>query len=103
MSREYSSFACPGTTVAGTNSILSIRPSSIAAIRTLRANGEAGEYVNFIRKILEIRSKGNFRHPEERALCARLEGWQPPNRHPSRLAKMARPQDDECRRRSGRD
>jgi hypothetical protein len=32
----------PGATVAGTNSILSINPVSMAAIRTLRANGEAG-------------------------------------------------------------
>src|SRR6202022_4379851 len=45
---EYSSLGCPGTTVVGTNSILSIRPSSIAAMRTLRANGEAGENVSFI-------------------------------------------------------
>ena len=46
--REYSSLGWPGTTVAGTNSILSIRPSSIAAMRTLRANGEAGENVSFM-------------------------------------------------------
>src|SRR6266478_2739466 len=45
---EYSSLGWPGTTVVGTNSILSIRPSSIAAMRTLRANGEAGEKVSFI-------------------------------------------------------
>ena len=45
---EYSSLGWPGTTVAGTNSILSIRPSSIAAMRTLRANGEAGENVSFM-------------------------------------------------------
>jgi hypothetical protein len=38
----------PGTTVVGTNSILSIKPSSIAAMRTLRANGEAGEKVSFM-------------------------------------------------------
>jgi hypothetical protein len=30
------------------NSILSIRPVSIAAMRTFRANGEAGEKVSFI-------------------------------------------------------
>src|SRR6266404_2017140 len=48
---EYSSLGWPGTTVAGTNSILSIRPSSIAAMRTLRANGEAGENVSFIGRI----------------------------------------------------
>src|SRR5712675_468004 len=46
---EYSSLGWPGTTVVGTNSILSIRPSSIAAMRTLRANGEAGEKVSFMR------------------------------------------------------
>ena len=46
--REYSSLGWPGTTVAGTNSILSIRPSSIAAMRTLRAKGEAGENVSFM-------------------------------------------------------
>src|SRR3954466_4654316 len=45
---EYSSFGWPGTTVVGTNSILSIKPSSIAAMRTLRANGEAGEKVSFM-------------------------------------------------------
>src|SRR5450755_4397641 len=53
---EYSSLGVPGTTVVGTNSILSIRPSSIAAIRTLRANGEAGEKVSFIGIFLEQRS-----------------------------------------------
>ena len=46
--REYSSLGWPGTTVAGMNSILSIRPSSIAAMRTLRAKGEAGEKESFI-------------------------------------------------------
>jgi len=46
--REYSSLSWPGTTVAAVNSILSINPSSIAAIRTLRANGEAGEKVSFM-------------------------------------------------------
>src|SRR4030088_3123220 len=45
---EYSSFGWPGTTATGTNSILSISPSSIAAMRTLRAKGEAGEEVSFI-------------------------------------------------------
>ncbi|MGY4567386.1 hypothetical protein ACVWY5_000456 [Bradyrhizobium sp. USDA 3256] len=49
---EYSSLAVPGATVAGTSSILSIRPSSIAAMRTLRANGEAGEKVSFIGEFL---------------------------------------------------
>src|SRR6266478_4834257 len=46
--REYSSLGWPGAKVLGTNSILSIRPSSIAAMRTLRANGEPGENVSFI-------------------------------------------------------
>src|SRR5258708_21758667 len=45
---EYSSLGWPGTTVVGTNSILSIKPSSIAAMRTLRANGEEGEKVSFM-------------------------------------------------------
>src|SRR3954453_14458585 len=45
---EYSSLGCPGATVAGVNSILSIRPVSIAAMRTFRANGEAGEKVSFM-------------------------------------------------------
>jgi hypothetical protein len=45
---EYSSLGWPGTTAAGMNSILSIRPSSIAAMRTLRAKGEAGENESFI-------------------------------------------------------
>src|ERR1700712_1283705 len=45
---EYSSLGWPGVTAAGTNSILSIRPVSIAAMRTLRANGEAGEKVSFM-------------------------------------------------------
>ncbi len=48
---EYSSFGWPGATAAGMNSILSIRPVSIAAMRTLRANGEAGEKVSFIFEI----------------------------------------------------
>src|SRR5262245_23221587 len=48
VSFEYSSLAVPGATVEGTNSILSISPSSIAAMRTLRANGEAGEKVSFM-------------------------------------------------------
>src|SRR6266705_319366 len=46
--REYSSLGWAGATVVGTNAILSIRPSSIAAMRTLRANGEPGENVSFI-------------------------------------------------------
>src|SRR6266487_4088810 len=50
---EYSSFGWPGTTVVGTNSILSISASSIAAMRTLRANGEAGEKVSFIKDPLK--------------------------------------------------
>src|SRR5215475_11010140 len=45
---EYSALAVPGATVEGTNSILSISPSSIAAMRTLRAKGEAGEKVSFM-------------------------------------------------------
>ena len=45
---EYSSFGSPTFTVTGTNWILSIRPSSIAAIRTFRAKGEAAEKVSFI-------------------------------------------------------
>ena len=48
---EYSSLGWPGATAAGMNSILSIRPVSIAAMRTLRANGEAGEKVSFIFEI----------------------------------------------------
>src|ERR1700676_1747385 len=56
--REYSSLGCPGATVAGTNSILSIRPSSIAAMRTLRANGEAGEKESFMRYPSKIRDRG---------------------------------------------
>src|SRR5216683_1108697 len=50
---EYSSLGWPGTTVTGENSILSTRPSSIAAMRTLRAKGEAGEKVSFICVFLE--------------------------------------------------
>src|SRR5215213_12020800 len=46
------------------NSILSIRPVSIAAMRTFRANGEAGEKVSFIFLVSLLRS----RHPEVRAL-----------------------------------
>src|SRR6266702_1118312 len=51
--REYSSLGWPGTTVVGRNSILSIRLSSIAAMRTLRANGEVGENASFIECPLE--------------------------------------------------
>ena len=65
--REYSSLGWPGTTVAGMNSILSIRPSSIAAMRTLRAKGEAGEKESFIGVFLECSNQYN-RHPEVRAL-----------------------------------
>src|SRR6266699_3040958 len=61
---EYSSFGWPGTTVVGTNSILSIRPSSIAAIRTLRANGEAGEKVSFIGCPCKICERQISRHCE---------------------------------------
>ncbi len=46
--REYSSLGWAGARVVGINSILSIRPSSIAAMRTFRANGEPGENVSFI-------------------------------------------------------
>src|SRR4051794_4524979 len=45
---EYSSLAWPGATVAEVNSILSIRPVSIAAIRTFRAKGEAGGKASFM-------------------------------------------------------
>src|SRR5438552_13802389 len=51
---EYSSLAVPGATVEGMNSILSISPSSIAAMRTLRANGEAGENDSFMEYPLAI-------------------------------------------------
>src|SRR6202051_3226398 len=71
---EYSSLGWPGTTVAGTNSILSIRPSSIAAMRTLRANGEAGENVSFIsnpqkRKLPVAVMAGQKREARLRARC----------------------------------
>src|SRR5258705_11311709 len=46
--REYSSLGWAGARVVGINSILSIRPSSIAAMRTFRANREPGENVSFI-------------------------------------------------------
>src|SRR5271166_880413 len=46
--REYSSFCVAGATVTDVSAILSISPSSIAAMRTLRAKGEAGEKVSFI-------------------------------------------------------
>src|SRR3982074_219360 len=45
---EYSSFGWPGTTVAGGNSILSIRPGSIAAMRPFRAKGGAGGGVSVL-------------------------------------------------------
>src|ERR1700704_2059338 len=61
---EYSSLGWPGATVAGTNSILSISPSSIAAMRTLRANGEAWEKVSFMANVLELAFN---RHCEERS------------------------------------
>jgi hypothetical protein len=51
---EYSSLGVPGATVAGVNSIPSTRPVSIAAMRTLRANGEAGEKVSFIFFSLDV-------------------------------------------------
>src|SRR4029077_9442977 len=54
----------PGTTVAATNSILSIRPSSIAAIRTLRANGEAGEKESFMASFLKDGRREVSRHCE---------------------------------------
>jgi hypothetical protein len=38
---EYSSLACPGATRAGQLDLVD-QPSSIAAMRTLRAKGEAG-------------------------------------------------------------
>src|SRR5258706_12257447 len=46
--REYSSLGWAGARGVGINSILSIRPSSIAAMRTFRANGEPGEDGSFI-------------------------------------------------------
>src|SRR6266446_4337498 len=46
--REYSSLGWAGARVVGISSILSIRPSSIAAMRTFRANGEPGENASFI-------------------------------------------------------
>src|SRR5947207_770806 len=66
--REYSSLGVPGTTVVGTNSILSIRPSSIAAMRTLRANGEAGEKVSFMYDPLSLPFRGDAKasSPESR-------------------------------------
>src|ERR1700722_11073201 len=57
---EYSSFGVPGATDAEKNSILSIRPSSIAAIRTLRAKGEAGVKASFISGILECDANGKI-------------------------------------------
>src|ERR1700730_17677007 len=64
---EYSSLGWPGTTVAGTNSILSISPSSIAAMRTLRAKGEAGEKDRIMANVLEkYSSEKSIRHCEER-------------------------------------
>src|SRR5690349_2485225 len=62
---EYSSLAVPGATVAGMNSILSMIPSSIAAMRTLRAKGEAGEKVSFMG--LPIGRLESDRHCEERS------------------------------------
>src|ERR1700727_3739448 len=61
---EYSSLGWAGATVVGTSSILSIRPSSMAAMRTLRANGEAGEKVSFIG---EYPQRLEGRHCEERS------------------------------------
>src|SRR5438874_5673065 len=85
--REYSSLGWPGTTVVGTNSILSIRPSSIAAMRTLRANGEAGEKVSFIwYPLSNVRRNGHLllrRAP----LGDRLEGYPFTVARPSRRAK----------------
>src|SRR5215212_6417683 len=51
------------------NSILSIRPVSIAAMRTFRANGEAGEKVSFIFLVSLLRS----RHPRATAKPLSLE------------------------------
>jgi hypothetical protein len=50
--------AVPGATVAGVSSILSISPSSIAAMRTLRAKGDAAEKESFI---------GNNLYPDTRS------------------------------------
>src|SRR6476661_4082471 len=69
---EYSSLGWPGTTAAGTNSILSIRPSSIAAMRTLRANGEAGENVSFI--WYSLKNARARIHPSLRAKRSNPEG-----------------------------
>src|SRR2546422_7526486 len=81
--REYSSLGWPGTTVVGTNSILSIRPSSIAAMRTLRANGEVGENVSFIGYSFKERKASNFRlgracpgHPRL-SCCDVVKTWMP--------------------------
>src|ERR1700754_2117686 len=63
---EYSSLGVPGATAAGVNSILSISPSSIAAMRTLRANGEAGEKVSFMACPSVIQT-WQHRHCEERS------------------------------------
>src|SRR5579883_3129544 len=71
--REYSSFCWPGATVTGVSSILSISPSSIAAMRTLRAKGEAGEKVSF----MWMSSMTASCHCEERsdeAIQSRLRG-----------------------------
>src|SRR5712671_1054935 len=93
---EYASLGWPGATVVGTNSILSIRPSSIAAIRTLRANGEAGENVSFIGLSLKVMLGGKFRHPEVLApsRASKGDGWL---RRILRDARQRRaPQDDEA-------
>src|ERR1700730_16764194 len=72
---EYSSLGWPGTTVAGRNSILSIRPSSIAAMRTLRAKGEAGEKLSFIWMSFENTQKREvIRHCERSEAIRSHEG-----------------------------
>src|ERR1700682_4331642 len=67
--REYSSLGWPGATEVGMNSILSIRPSSIAGMRTLRANGEEGENASFVRYSLK-------NTPEFNRHCERSEAIQ---------------------------
>src|SRR3954464_15173509 len=71
---EYSSLGCPGTTAAGVNSILSIRPVSIAAMRTFRANGEAGEKVSFILLFLRC-FRRHCGEAKQSKVSERAEGW----------------------------
>src|ERR1700682_292112 len=93
---EYASLGWPGATVVGTNSMLSIRPSSIAAMRTLRANGEAGEKVSFI---FDIPLKNQVAVILRCEPFASLEEWCFVVAHPSRRARTRAPQDDGITRR----